>query len=157
MLWLPADATERVPPVVVGLADAVVGKPGTLKAGAEFRMDEVLGDAKYAKYLPDGLAVTQNGTKWVVAGGAKAGKVQLAKDGSGSVDETKTGDNPSALKLTYTAKTGAIKGSFKAYSDVNGKPKGVTVNVTGVLVDGVGYGTATIKKVVSAPVMILLP
>ena len=157
VLWLPKDATGRVPPVVAGLADAIVGKPGTLKVGAEFRMDEVLGDAKYAKYLPDGLAVTQNGTKWVVAGGAKAGKVQLAKDGSGSVDETKTGDNPSALKLTYTAKTGAFKGSFKAYSDVNGKPKGVTVNVTGVLVDGVGYGTATIKKVVSAPVMILLP
>ena len=144
VLWLPKNGGSAV---VTGLADAIVGKPGTLKSGAEFRMDEVLGDAKYAKYLPEGLTVAQNGTKWVVAGGAKAGKVQLAKDGSGSVDETKTGDNPSALKLTYTAKTGAFKGSFKAYSDVRGKPKGVTVNVTGVLVDGVGYGAATIKKV----------
>ena len=129
-----------------------MGKPGTLKSGAEFHMDEVLGEAKYAKYLPDGLAVAQNGTKWIVAGGAKAGKVQLAKDGT--VDATKLLDNPSALKLTYTAKTGAFKGSFKVYSDVNGKPKGVTVNGTGVLVDGVGYGAATIKKVGSVSVTI---
>ena len=141
VLWLPKNGGSAV---VTGLADAIVGKPGTLKSGAEFHMDEVLGEAKYAKYLPEGLGVTVNGAKWVLP---KAGKVQLAKDGSGSVDETKTGDNPSALKLTYTAKTGAFKGSFKAYSDVRGKPKGVTVNVTGVLVDGVGYGAATIKKV----------
>ena len=82
----------------------------------------------------------------------KAGKVQLAKDGS--VDATKLLENPSALKLTYTAKTGSFKGSFKAYSEVRGKPKGVTVNVVGVLVDGVGYGAATIKKVGSVPVTI---
>jgi len=81
--------------------------------------------------------------------GAKAGKVQLAKDGS--VDVAKLLENPSALKLTYTAKTG----SFKAYSEVRGKPKGVTVNVVGVLVDGIGYGAATIKKVGSVPVTIL--
>ena len=36
--------------------------------------------------------------------------------------------------------------------DVGGKPKATTVNVTGVLVDGVGYGAATIKKVGGVPV-----
>ena len=56
-------------------------------------------------------------------------------------------DNPSALKLTYKAKDGTFKGTFKAYSEVNGKPKATTVKVTGVLIDGIGYGTATIKKV----------
>ena len=30
---------------------------------------------------------------------------------------------------------------------MGGKPKATTVNVTGVLVDGVGYGAATVKKV----------
>lgn len=55
-------------------------------------------------------------------------------------------DNPSGLKLTYKAKDGTFKGSFKAYADVNGRPKATTVNVTGVLVEGVGYGAATIKK-----------
>ena len=121
--------------------------------GAAF--SALLGDGTYAEYLPDGLAVSQNGTKLVVADGAKTGKVQLAKDGS--VDAAKAGDNASALKLTYTAKTGLLKGTFKAYSDVNGKPKGVTVNVTGVLVDGVGYGAATIKKVGGVSVMISAP
>ena len=63
-------------------------------------------------------------------------------------------DNPSTLKLTYKAKDGTFKGSFKAYADVNGRPKATTVNVTGVLIDGVGYGTATIKKVGGVPVTI---
>ena len=69
--WRP-DATERVPPVVVGLGEDVkVGKPGTLKGGAAFRLDSALGDAKYEAYLPDGLAVG-GGAKWTLP---KAGKV----------------------------------------------------------------------------------
>ena len=139
-VWLPKAATSAALPSVAGLADAIVGKPGTLKGGAAFRLDAVLGDAKYVAYLPDGLAVG-GGAKWTLP---KAGKVQLAKNGT--VDAAKLGENPSALKLTYKAKDGSFKGSFKAYSDVGGKPKGTTVKVTGVLVNGVGYGSATIKK-----------
>ena len=148
-VWLPKVATGRDTPSVVGLGDAVVGKPGTLRAGAAFCLGAVLGDAKYADYLPDGMAVVQSGTKWTLP---KAGKVQLAKDGT--VDEAKLGGNPSALKLTYKAADGTFKGSFKAYADVNGKPKATTVNVTGVLVDGTGYGTAAVKKAAVAPVTI---
>ena len=136
-LWLRRDGSEAK---VTGLAGAVVGKPGTLKAGAAFRMAATLGDAKYAAYLPDGVAVA-GGTKWTLP---KAGKVQLAKDGT--VDAAKLLENPSALKLTYKAKDGTFKGSFKAYADANGKPKATTVNVAGVLIDGVGYGAATVKK-----------
>ena len=147
-LWLPLDAAGRVSPAAVGLADAVVGRPGTLKGGAAFRLGAALGDAKYGAYLPDGLAVG-GGAKWTLP---KAGKVQLTRDGT--VDAAKLGDNPSALKLTYKAKDGSFKGSFKAYSDVNGKPKATTVKVTGVLVNGVGYGSATIKNVGGASVTI---
>ena len=93
--------------------------------------------------------MTQSGARWTLP---KAGKVQMAKDGT--VDAAKLGGNPAALKLTYKAKDGSFKGSFKAYSLVNGKPKAVTVNVAGVVVGGVGYGTATIKKVVSVPISI---
>ena len=139
-VWLPVDATERVPPVVVGIEDAIVGKPGTLKAGAAFRLGGEMGDAKYGAYLPNGVAVS-GGAKWTLP---KAGKVVYAK-GTTMVDEAKAGENPSALKLTYKAKDGTFKGSFKAYADVGGKPKGTTVKVTGVLVGGVGYGTATAK------------
>ena len=68
----------------------------------------------------------------------------MARDGT--VDAAKLGDNPAALKLSYKAKDGSFKGSFKAYSLVNGKPKAVTVNVAGVVIDGVAYGSATIGK-----------
>ena len=69
------------------------------------------------------------------------------------MDEAKAGENPSGLKLTYKAKDGTFKGSFKAYADVGGKPKATTVRVTGVLVEGVGYGMATVQGG-SAPVTI---
>ena len=64
-------------------------------------------------------------------------------------DEDRT--NYSALKLTYTAKTGLFKGSFKIYLSneccVDGKPKlkTVTVKVNGIVIDGEGYGVATFK------------
>ena len=142
-MWLPKSAAGGSVPVVVGLGEDVkVGRPGTLRGGAKFRLDAALGDAKYATYLPDGVPVTGS-AKWTLP---KAGKVVYTK-GTTTVDEAKAGENPSALKLTYTAKSGTFKGSFKAYADVNGKPKATMVNVTGVLVDGVGYGAATVKKV----------
>ncbi|MBQ5531107.1 MAG: hypothetical protein IIT98_03780, partial [Kiritimatiellae bacterium] len=66
----------------------------------------------------------------------------------------KLGENPSGLKLSYKAKDGSFKGSFKAYAEVNGKLKAKTVSVSGVVVGGKGYGSATIKKAGSAAVAI---
>ena len=66
------------------------------------------------------------------------------------VDSSKGKTNLSGLKLTYTPKTGVFKGSFKVYAlEGEGKKKKLkkyTVNVTGFVVDGVGYGAATCKK-----------
>jgi hypothetical protein len=135
-LWLPKAATSADLPQVVGIAGTVVGKPGTLKDGAKFNLGAVLGDAKYAAYLPDGVAVGGD-AKWTLPA---AGKVQLTREGQ--IDEAKLGENPSALKLTYKASDGSFKGSFKTYADLNGRPKATTVKVVGVLVNGVGYGTA---------------
>ena len=42
----------------------------------------------------------------------------------------------------------------KSTTDVNGKLKATTVNVTGVLIDGIGYGASMIKKVGSVPVTV---
>ena len=145
-LWLPKSGDEIR---TVGLAEALSGIPKTLVDNATFHVDaaalcEVLGNDAYSEYLPHGISVKQTGTKWIVANGAKAGKVQLDKEGV--VDESKLGANPSALKLTYKAKDGSFKGSFKAYVQVNGKPKAITVNVTGVMIDGVGHGMANVKK-----------
>ena len=71
-------------------------------------------------------------------------------------------DNISCMKLSYTAKTGVFKGSFKMYcdsKDINGKRyhKAVNVPYTGVMIPirdtpfatcavGWGVGTATINK-----------
>ena len=147
-VWLPVNGQDARSPSVAGLAGAVVGRPGNLKGGAKFRLGTTMGDAKYEAYLPDGVAVG-GGAKWTLP---KAGRV-VCRRGTTEVDEAKLGENPSALRLTYKAKDGSFKGSFKAYVDVNGKPKATTVKVAGVLVSGVGYGTATGTDV-RAPVTI---
>ena len=148
-LWLPKAGGEVM---VTGLDGAIAGKTGALKSGAAFRCGEGASELARAlsgvgaellgDYLPEGVGVAQSGAKWVVA---KAGKVAFVK-GSTEVDAEKAGANPSGLKLTYKAKDGSFSGSFKAPAIVNGKIKSYTVNVTGVLVEGVGYGTATLKK-----------
>ena len=128
------------------------GKSGTIADGAKFWMDEAaVGKMKgwltglYADYLPKGVAVDQNGKKWIVAEGAKAGKVAFAK-GATTIDTSKLGENPSGLKLSYKEKDGTFKGSFKAYNLEGGKIKSYTVSVTGVMIGNTGYGTVTIKK-----------
>ena len=154
-VWLPngADATGRVPPVVTGIEGVIVGAPGSLKGGAEFRIDAAALGSMLGKtllpYLPDGVPVA-GGAKWTLP---KAGKVVYVK-GTATVNEAKAGANPSGLKLTYKAKAGTFKGSFKAYADVGGKPKATTVKVSGVVVDGIGYGAATVRKVGGVPVKI---
>lgn len=155
ILWLPRNGQGSGSIGVVGIEGGIVGKPGSLKSNAAFRIDEDEFTAMWGKsalsYLPNGVSVNvdkKNKNKWVLP---KAGKVVYVRN-STEVDQTKLLDNPSALKLTYTAKSGTFKGSFKAYAEVKGKPKATTVNVTGILVEGVGYGTAAIKKVGSVPV-----
>ncbi len=154
-LWLPLDGGEVV---VSGLGDDVVaGRGGALKAGAAFRIDAdefaAVTGIDALPYLPDGVSVEPKGAKWVVAGGAKAGKVAY-KRGTQEVDESKLGENSSGLKLTYKAKDGSFKGSFKVYAEVNGKLKATTVSVSGIVLNGVGYGTATVKGKNGVPVTI---
>ena len=66
------------------------------------------------------------------------------------VDTSKGKTNLSGLKLTYTPKKGTYKGKFTVYvlegSGKATKLKKYTFNVTGVVVDGIGYGVATSKK-----------
>ena len=150
VLWLSHDGKTIE---AEGLGDNVhVGLPGTLANGATFQIDADEFAAVFGQtmlpYLPDGVPVTQKGTKWTLP---KAGKVVYK---NGAPDESKLGDNPCGLKLTYKSKDGTFKGSFKVYAEVKGKPKATTVNVTGFMLNGIGYGTATIKKVGSVPISI---
>ena len=100
----------------------------------------------YSDLLPDGLEIAVKGTKLTFP---KAGKVVMNR--YGDIDYDKAGDNPSGLKLSYKAKGGTFTGSFKAYVDYNGCLKTVTVSVSGLIIEGIGYGTATVKKIGSVP------
>ncbi len=113
-----------------------------------------------SKLLPNGEQATAKGGKWSFA---KAASVKWAKpkkgaarpeiydeeSGKGLIVDESRGKNLSGMKLTYTPKTGVFTGSFKIYAlDGSGKAtklKKYTVKVTGIVVDGGGYGTATCK------------
>ena len=150
-LWLSAEGDEVV---VSGLGDdVIVGRTGSLKAGAEFHVDvddnlwRAVSDEVFYEYIPDGIEVVQNGAKWTLP---KAGKLTMRK---GVLDTSKVGDNPSGLKLT-PKKDGTFTGSFKVYYVEKDKLKSKSANISGIVINGVGIGTATIKGVGSVPVTI---
>ena len=111
--------------------------------------------------LPAAEPVNVSGGKWSFG---KAASLKYAKNrATGSYELIGLNDaakpNVSGLKLTYTAKTGLFKGSFKLYATNEAttptgkapKLKKFTVNVIGFVVDGVGYGEATLKKPAGGP------
>jgi hypothetical protein len=159
MLWLNNNAKDAD---VVGLGnDVAVGKPGKLKAGAKFTVDEHA--AVWNKFdgpvltevLPLSIDVTFNGKKWIVADG-KSGKVKYLK-GTTDIDWEAAKLNPSGLKLSYKTKDGSFKGSFKVYYVRDGKLKSKTMNLAGVLIDGVAYGSANVKNIGSVLIAIDKP
>ena len=121
-------------------------------------------------FLPTNEVAVAVGGKWAFA---KASAVKWAKpkkgaalpeiydeaSGKGLVVDTSKGANRSGMKLTYTPKKGTFKGKFSVYAlegeGAKTKLKKYSVNVSGVVVDGVGYGMAKSKKPTAAwPVMV---
>ena len=92
--------------------------------------------------LPDGEPVRAKGGKWAFD---KAAAITYKKGVLGGDSDPKK-PNRSAMKLTYTPKTGLFKGSFKVYAVQGGKLKKYTVKVTGVVVDGEGTGVGKLAK-----------
>lgn len=117
-----------------------------------FRLDPYPGSINgqniiLTQYLPQNLSAQSTGTKLKVA--AKAGKVIYKK---GVVSVSKGGEpNPSGLKLSYSAKAGTWRGSFNIYSIENGKLKKYAAKITGVTIEGQGYGVVTFKKLTFTP------
>ena len=154
---------------VDGLEDAIIGNGGNLTAVGTLTFDvgmllsllesdtvTVLSD-----YLPNGAEILPNGKKWVVMPDATGKALKTGslvwdrKNGVINVEKSKIdGYNVSGLKLTYTATTGVFKGSFKVFEIVKGSLKTVTANLSGIVVDGVGYGTAKVGKFGTVAVMI---
>ena len=107
--------------------------------------------------LPKDEPVAVSGGKKLTCG--KAASLKYAKDKATGLYSLAGLDDPkkpnlSGLKLTYTPKTGVFKGSFKLYAAAEGakpKLKSYKVDVIGFVVDGVGYGEATMKKPSAGP------
>lgn len=137
---------------------AGVGMVGPLASSSVFLADtgsleipDVFVDESLLPGLGNGVGVTPSGKKWILP---KADKVKFDRETEAYVVTTDYG-NPSGLKLTFAASSGTFKGSFKVYAVTeNGKSKTYTAQVSGAVVDGVGYGTALIKKACSVPVVI---
>lgn len=131
-------------------------------------VDDVFGAEVLTDLLPNEEQAAVNGGKWAFA---KAASVKWAKPKRGTelkdlpiydeasgkgliIDTAKSKTNLSGLKLTYTPKKGTFKGSFKVYAlEGAGKAtklKKYTVKVTGIVVDGVGYGEATCKRLAAS-------
>ncbi len=148
LVWLCEDGSVECGNMRGGasalIANARAG--ARLAAGAAFRTgsDALAGVVPGLLHdlLPDGQEVRMKGTAFDID---KAGKAKLLKDKSG-VDPSGLGTNPSGLKLKYTMKNGTFKGTFNAYALDGGKLKKVKVTVSGVVLGGRGYGTASVKK-----------
>ena len=93
--------------------------------------------------MPGAIAQTPYQIPFTVKGSAwtaeKAAKVAY----KGGV--TVTGANVSGMKLSYTAKTGLFKGSFKVYAVKGGKRVNSKFIVLGAVTDCAGWGTAVLK------------
>ena len=106
-----------------------------------------------AELLPNGEPVLPKGGKLAFN---RPAIVRLSRDKTKvEWDTSKDRTNLSSLKLTYTARTGLFKGSFKAYAlgVANGRTKLIkyTVNVLGFVVDGKGVGEARCRNPAGGP------
>ena len=129
-----------------GVSQIVSGSSFALEGGfdiEDIEIDESL--------LPEDVEITVSGSKWRVP---KADRVKFIKDDAAYEVQTEYG-NPAGLVLSFNAKTGTFRGSFKVFGITEaGKSKKYTAAVNGVVLDGEGFGTATVKKIGAVPVTV---
>ncbi len=138
LVWLAADGVT-----VEGLDGVEAAGAPQPKDSLTFSLGAGFGTVAgvQAGLLPTAFAFG-GGLKWSFR---KADTVKLNADKT-AAEVTKDNGNPSGLKLTYKPKDGSFKGKLTVYAVEGGKLKKYTANVTGVMIGGKGYGTATVKK-----------
>jgi hypothetical protein len=147
--------SKKVEPFVAILNEGLVEPAATnqMEGDAEFVIDDVIDFGNGNDILsPESVMFTiSSKNKWTLP---KAGSVKYDK---AEDDFIFTNDeNPFGVKLTYTSSKSTFKGKFYVYEILSEtKLKKHTVNVTGVVIDGVGYGNANIKNLLSIPVFVL--
>ncbi len=151
VLWLPLDGGS---PTLANFYDATWTASSS---GGSYAMSDGehifdFDEPDFRDYLAsvDGFDVAPVGAVFAVRlgkwdAGRTVGRLK-AVDGVPTVTGTATPLNLGALKLSYTAKSGLVKGSFKLYYMDGRRLKYDTVTVTGVVVDGRLFGSGTIKK-----------
>ena len=99
---------------------------------------------------PDGTLINVQAGKWSTA---RADVVRFVRDEGFEI--SRDNGNPSGLRLSCTAKTGLFRGKFQVYSVAeSGRSKKRTATVFGIVVNGVGYGCASIKKIGAIPIRV---
>lgn len=134
------DATSAKVPFKATWAEIRAGTPDRNPEKMVFAVDpgltRLVDGAVLTNLLPVAESLVVEGARWKTA--AKPSRV----DRFGVA----AGPNAGSLKVSYTAKSGLFKGSFKAFYNAGDKVKSETAKFTGVVVDGRGYGSAVFKK-----------
>lgn len=168
VLQITLGANKEGSPVFMGwlgndvVTSASVG--GVLKQQAEFSFpdghpDQMPKGAVEEDFLPAWEPVKMSSKKWTCA---KAAAVAYKKNRATGVSswvvnggkEDPERSNLSGLKLKYDAKKGAFSGTYNVYCLALGRGSKMSVKVTGVVVNGVGYGLAQVKGRDPWPVLI---
>lgn len=148
--WYAGDGSVISFLSLVAAAKASALANGTHTFSADISGFEIEGEDIEEGLTPDGTAFTVASGRWTFP---RADTVRYTADDGYEI--TRDNGNPAALKLTYNARYGTFKGSFKLYGITEaGRSRRHTVMVNGVIVDGVGFGSASIKGVGAIPVAI---
>ena len=141
---------------LIGSLDAVDASKVSGLSNGEHHFDvdvsgfEIDGESLEDSLSPNGTAVSVSSGRWSTG---RAAAVKYVRDEG--YEATNDNGNPSGLKLSYMAKTGLFRGSFNVFGETDdGKAKKRTATVSGAVVNGVGYGSAYIKRVGGVPVTV---
>jgi uncharacterized repeat protein (TIGR02543 family) len=128
------------------------GYASGISSGAAFALEEPFEfEGVEESLLPAEVEVAVSGTRWTTP---KAGKVKFNAE-DGSYEDLSESGNPSGLTLSASSAKGTFKGRFKVFAVTEaGKSRKYTAVVSGAVLDGVGYGTATIKNIGAVPVKV---
>jgi len=154
VLWFDKDTRELLDVTGLGSGvDVMVAGESFVPASGDY-VFSIVEPQQLLKLVPDAIAetptdvvVTWNGSKYDAG---KAASVKYDRRAGKVVINTTRGTNISGLTLKYSR--GSLSGSFTVYGFNGSKLVKNKFTVAGVVVDGVGYASATNRKLGSLKV-----